>query len=84
MRKVPLSKSDAVDVYAGNEAPVVTYQVTGGNKSFYLPGVPVNYAVNVKDNDTAKIDPANLYVSVDYVQGFSDCLQTNGPSAGTS
>jgi cytochrome c len=61
------STSDAIDVYAGNEAPVVTIQVTG-NKSFYLPGVPVNYSVGIRDNDTSAIDPASLYVSADYVQ----------------
>jgi cytochrome c len=65
------TKSSEVSVYAGNAEPQVSIQVTGGNKSFYLPGLPVKYQVEVKDNDTAKIDPANLFVSVDYVQGFT-------------
>ena len=64
------ANSQGVSVYAGNEEPKVSIQLTGGNKSFYLPGTPVHYAVDVKDNDTAKIDPANLYVSVDYIRGF--------------
>ncbi|HXB08867.1 MAG TPA: PKD domain-containing protein, partial [Puia sp.] len=64
------ARSEGVAVYAGNEEPTVSIQLKGGNKSFYLPGTPVGYAVDVKDNDTAKIDPANLYVSVDYVQGY--------------
>jgi cytochrome c551/c552 len=64
------AKSQGVAVYAGNEEPKVSIRLTGGNKSFYLPGTPVHYAVDVKDNDTAKIDPANLYVSVDYIEGF--------------
>jgi glucose/arabinose dehydrogenase/cytochrome c551/c552 len=76
------SKSDVIDVYAGNEAPVVTIQVTGGNKSFYLPGVPINYSVNVKDNDTSKIDPANLYVSADYLQGLSQATKPMGHQQG--
>jgi cytochrome c len=63
-------KSPGVAIYAGNSEPVVLIQVKGGNKSFYLPGLPVSYQVDVKDNDTAAIDPANLYVSVDYVKGF--------------
>ncbi|MCW3091824.1 MAG: hypothetical protein JWP81_2893 [Ferruginibacter sp.] len=64
------SKSSTKTVYAGNETPVVSVSLSGGNKSFYLPGVPVKYAVTVTDpSDTAKIDPANLFVSADYVEG---------------
>ncbi|HEY1870123.1 MAG TPA: PKD domain-containing protein, partial [Chitinophagaceae bacterium] len=65
------AKSSSVDVYAGNETPQVSIDITGGNKSFYLPGLPVKYNVTVTDkNDTAKFDPANLYVSVDYVANY--------------
>ena len=65
------AKSSFVNVYAGNEAPTVNIALSGGNKSFYLPGTPVKYDVSVTDkNDTAKFDPANLYVSVDYVADF--------------
>jgi PKD repeat protein len=52
------SKSDVTSVYAGNEAPMVSIDLSGGNKSFYLPGVPLRYSVTVNDkNDTAKINP---------------------------
>jgi cytochrome c len=64
------SVSEPVALYAGNETPVVNIQLTSPNKSFYLPGKPVNYTVSVSDkNDTSAIDAANLFVSVDYVQG---------------
>ena len=72
------SKSDALSIYAGNEAPVVTIQLKGGNRSFYLPGLPINYFVQVKDNDTSKIDPANFYIAADYIQGF---VQASNPMA---
>ncbi len=63
------AKSSSVNVYAGNEAPQVNIQLQG-NKSFYLPGVPVKYNIVVNDKkDTAKFDPANLYVSADYIEG---------------
>lgn len=72
------SKSDAVELYAGNETPVVTIQLNNANKSFYLPGKPVNYSVSVTDkNDTAKFDAANLFVSVDYVVGFDKAATVN-------
>jgi cytochrome c len=75
-------KSDGVSVYAGNSEPVVSIQLKGGNRSFYLPGVPVGYHVDVKDNDTAAIDPANLYVSVDYMQGFDKTAVPMGHQQG--
>ena len=77
------SKSDDIRVYAGNETPTVTVDITGGNKSFYLPGVPVQYAVTVADKtDTAKFDPSNLYVSVDYVEGFDKAASPMGHQQG--
>jgi cytochrome c len=63
-------KSAGTSVYAGNEEPTVGIRLQSSNRSFYLPGKPVGYTVDVKDNDTAKIDPANLYVSVDYIKGY--------------
>lgn len=71
-----------VSVYAGNEEPRVSIDISGGNRSFYLPGVPVHYAVTVKDNDPAAIDPANLYVSVDYVEGFDKTAVPMGHQQG--
>jgi cytochrome c551/c552 len=77
------STSNEARVYAGNETPTVTIDITGGNKSFYLPGLPVQYAVNVADKtDTAKFDLANLYVSVDYVEGFDKAASTMGHQQG--
>lgn len=72
------AKSEAVELYAGNETPVVNIQLNSLNKSFYLPGKPINYSVTVTDKgDTSKIDPANLFVSVDYVVGFDKAATVN-------
>lgn len=77
------AKSNAVNVYAGNETPEVAINLTGGNKSFYLPGKPINYAVVVNDKtDTAKMDLANLFVSVDYVEGYDKAGATMGHQQG--
>ncbi len=73
--------SQTIAIYAGNEEPVVSIEQTSGNKSFYLPGRPVGYAVKVKDNDT-EIDPANLYVSTDYVEGFDKAGASMGHQQG--
>jgi cytochrome c len=64
------SNSEPVAIYAGNERPVVSIKLESANKSFYFPGVPVKYSVSVADNDSSKIDPANLYVSADYISGY--------------
>ena len=79
------AKSDAVELYAGNETPVVTVQLTNTNKSFYLPGKPVNYTVTVTDKgDTAKIDPADLYISADYVMGYGKTKLVTGTDLETA
>jgi cytochrome c len=71
------SKSNAIALYAGNDAPQVSIEVTGGNKSFFLEGVPLNYKVIVTDsNDPSPFEPANLFVSVDYVEGGYDKAAT--------
>lgn len=74
--------SNTAAVYAGNEEPIVSIRQTAGNRSFYLPGLPFGYAVDIKDNDTAQIDPANLYVSVDYMEGFDKAGSAMGHQQG--
>lgn len=78
------TKSEMLSIYSGNAEPVVSIIQTGGNKSFYLPGKPFTYAVEIKDNDTSKIDPANLYVSVEYMEGFDKASSTMGHQQGTA
>ncbi|TAG99634.1 MAG: PKD domain-containing protein [Sphingobacteriales bacterium] len=63
------TKSSNVNVYAGNEAPKVSIQLENGNT--YIPGQPVKYKVLVNDKeDGTKIDPANVFVKVDYISGM--------------
>ena len=81
--KGAVSKSSLASVYAGNETPIVSISLEGGNRSFYLPGVPVKYAVTVTDKtDTAQIDPANLFVSADYVEGYDKAGASMGHQQG--
>ncbi|HTL09876.1 MAG TPA: PQQ-dependent sugar dehydrogenase, partial [Chitinophagaceae bacterium] len=75
--------SAPVAIYAGNEVPQVQVRISGGNKSFFIPGQPVQYDVTVADKtDTAAIDPANLFVSVDYPEGFDKAGATMGHQQG--
>ena len=60
------SKSSEVMVYAGNSQPQVSVNISG-NRSFYFPGKPVKYAVNVTDNGD-QVNTKNLFVGTDYLQ----------------
>ncbi|HKG07613.1 MAG TPA: PQQ-dependent sugar dehydrogenase [Pedobacter sp.] len=62
------SKSQNISVSAGNAQPVVDI-IINGNKSFYFPGQPVNYQVNVTDKG-AVIGKSRIYVSNTYTEGM--------------
>jgi cytochrome c551/c552 len=59
------SKSNTVNVYAGNEAPTVDVKIEG-NKTFYFPGSPVKYNVAIHDKDDNSTDVNNLMVTANY------------------
>ncbi len=73
------SKSSVTNIYAGNEAPVVTLAIQG-NQTFYFPGKAIQYSVNIEDrDDTAKVrDLSNLIVSADYVEGSDKAGASQG------
>lgn len=71
------AKSEVVLVVAGNSRPIVSIDLSGGNSSFFIPGVPVNYKVSVQDPDET-IDPANIFVSVDYLEGMDQVNMNQG------
>jgi cytochrome c len=64
--------SKTIEVKAGNEPPVVSFDITGANKTFYFPGTQLQYAVKVQDKEdgslvNGKILPAQVAVSLDYL-----------------
>jgi cytochrome c len=69
--KNALVKAVPVTIHAGNEAPEVKIRVEG-NQQFYFPGTPIKYEVSVTDKDdpNAGSDPADIYVSADFVEGY--------------
>ncbi len=77
------AKSNELTVYAGNEAPQVSISIIKGNKSFYMPGIPVEYKVSIQDkNDGNQTDLSNLFVSFDYMAGFDKASLTTGHQQG--
>ena len=60
-------------VVAGNTEPTVEVLLGGNSNSFFVPGQPVEYEVKISDpEDGSAIDPDNIYVSVDYMEGWDE------------
>jgi len=77
--KNAVATSEVITVVAGNSRPVVSIDLSGGNTSFFIPGVPVNYKVSVDDPDgSGKIDEENIFVSVDYMEGMDQANLSMG------
>lgn len=62
-------------IVAGNEPPVLSAQFTGGNRTFFFPGTPVQYAVQVSDKedgstDAGTIPASDVNISFDYLKGY--------------
>ncbi|MBB5440743.1 glucose/arabinose dehydrogenase/cytochrome c551/c552 [Pedobacter sp. AK017] len=60
--------SNVVPVFAGNEQPKIDIQLSG-NKSFYFPGIPVDYKVLVSDKGAA-VHKNRVYISSTYTEGL--------------
>jgi len=73
-----MAKSEATSIVAGNTRPEVKIVITGGNSSFYVPGQAVRYEVSVSDEESAEIDPENIFVSVDYLEGMDKVAMSLG------
>lgn len=75
--------SQSMDITVGNEAPVLSVEMPRGNKSFYAPNKPFNYAVKVADKEDGVlgkgIDPERVAVSIDYLpEGYDKVAIAQG------
>ena len=74
----------SLDIVAGNAPPAVTLDVKGTNKTFFVPGAPITYAVQVSDPEdgglgAGKIAPEQVAFSIDYVpEGFNVAAVRHG------
>ncbi|WP_276389954.1 ThuA domain-containing protein [Eudoraea chungangensis] len=68
-----VATSEVVSVVAGNSRPIVAIDLKGGNSSFFIPGVPIKYEVEVSDPDGGEeVDASKIFVSVDYMEGMDE------------
>jgi glucose/arabinose dehydrogenase/PKD repeat protein len=72
------AKSEVASVVAGNSRPEVAIELSGGNSSFFIAGIPVDYKVSVADADDDPVDASNIYVSVDYLEGMDEANMSLG------
>jgi len=64
-----------LQITAGNEPPLVTAEITSGNKMFYFPASPIQYSVQVRDKEDGstsdgKISPGAVSVTFNHLKGF--------------
>lgn len=71
------TNNKSVTIKAGNEPPVVNFNITAGNSNFFFPGQSIAYDVSVSDAEDGslqnkKILPAQVSVSANYLaEGYN-------------
>ncbi|WP_282111851.1 ThuA domain-containing protein [Maribacter stanieri] len=70
--------SESTSIVTGNSRPEVAISLGGSTPAFYLPGQKIAYDVSVTDPDGTEIDPSNIFVSVDYLEGMDKVAMNMG------
>lgn len=76
--------SQTMEVSAGNEPPVLNFDITKGNRSFFFPNKSIDYQVNVKDKEdgslaNGRISPDQVSVKFDYLtEGYDRNIIAQG------
>ena len=71
------SSSRTLEIMAGNEEPVLTFEARNSNQTFFFPGQPFDYEVKVQDKEDGslaksgatpgRIKPGEVAVTIDYL-----------------
>jgi cytochrome c len=76
--------TQSVELTAGNEPPVLTFDIGNNNKSFYFPDKKYDYKVVVEDKEdgslsNGKIKPEQVSVNIDFLaEGFDKTVIAQG------
>jgi cytochrome c len=73
------SSSRTLEIMAGNEEPVLTFQSATSNQTFFFPGQSFDYEVKVSDKEDGsladgKIKPGEVAVNIDYLPEGYDLI----------
>jgi cytochrome c len=77
-----------IEIKVGNETPQVDL-VLKGNQSFFFKDQPIEYEVKVQDKEdgtltSKKIADEDVYVSINYLEGYDKTIIAQGHQANTS
>ncbi|MDG1573446.1 ThuA domain-containing protein [Robiginitalea sp. M366] len=79
------SESAKETVFVGNTRPEVRISLAGGNESFFIPGVPVQYQVTIVDEGEEVVpEDGSYYIAVDYREGMDDSSRNFGHQQATA
>jgi cytochrome c len=73
-----------MDIVAGNEPPVLEFDLAGSNKTFFFPGSKISYDVRVSDREDGSlaagtIDPSQVAINIDYLpEGYDKIAIAQG------
>ena len=72
--------AQSMEITAGNEAPVLSFDIKKGNKSFYFPNKTFDYEVKVQDKEDGsladgRIVPEQVSVKIDYLPEGYDKIE---------
>ena len=76
----------SLDIIAGNTPPAVSLDVKATNRTFFTPGAPLTYAVQVSDREdgtlaAGRIPADQVALSIDYVPEGFDASKVRQPQA---
>ncbi|MBC7919510.1 MAG: ThuA domain-containing protein [Ferruginibacter sp.] len=71
------SDTDTLEIKVGNTLPQVAIKTTG-NGTFFFDGAPLDYAVEVKDNEDRVIDPKKVRVTLNYIPKLANSEPLTG------
>jgi cytochrome c len=71
------SNSDTIEIKVGNTLPQVAINTTG-NQTFFFNNTPLDYAVDVKDNEDPAIDKKQVRVTLNYIPKLANNQQLAG------
>jgi cytochrome c len=78
------SNTQSIELSAGNEPPVVSFEMEKGNKSFFFPNQAINYTVKVSDKEDGSltagtIKPEQVSLTIDYLaEGYDKVAIAQG------
>lgn len=80
--------TQTIEIQAGNEVPKVEL-IVNGNKTFYWDDSKIDYEVKVTDKEDGtlvnkKIKPEDVYVNVDFLEGFDKTMIAQGHKSNTN